>query len=157
MHWTLLTLLGLCGLGMMLNLALFAFVRSVRIAGLLICGAWMLQQAYWWLTGSDSFALFLACDIGIIAWFVTRRRAFDASERLIAASIPITTALAFYEYLNGGHTIFSWWVNWYLVAAQMIAGLPVTDWFVRIAAKRTEGFDVWRQFDLMVLRRLRLR
>lgn len=124
MHWTLATLLVLCGLCSVLNIEQWATTRSIRTAGVLICVGWLVQQAYWAMTDSDSLALFIVCDGVIIAWFLTRRRRFDIAERLIAATIPLTTALGVYETLAGGHTATSWWVNWWLVAGQMLVGLP---------------------------------
>jgi len=152
MHWTLAVLIALCGLCALLNLFQFAFTRTVRGAGLLICGAWAVQQSYWWTTGGDSFALIAACDAGIIGWFVWRLyrgRTFDLGERMIAATIPLTTALVAFAWLNGGATTESWWANWWIVAGQMTAGLPFLGVAYRRARDTTREFDPWKHFDWM--------
>jgi hypothetical protein len=123
-HWTLALLFGLCGLCAALNAVQFAMTRTVRTAGLLVCAAWAVQQGHWWATGGDSLALFLTCDALLIAWFLSRRRAFDLRERLVAAAVPLTTALAAFASINDGHTAASWWANYSLVAGQMLLGLP---------------------------------
>lgn len=124
MHWTLAVLCLLCWACTALNIEQWATTRTVRTAGILVCLGWVVQQLHWAITGADSFALFVACDAAIIAWFLSRRRAFDMAEKLIAASIPATTALGAYAWLHDGHTTASWWANWSLVAAQMTLGLP---------------------------------
>lgn len=129
MHWTLVVLVFLCGLCAGLNIVQLAVTRTVRVAGLLICFAWAVQERYWWEHGYDSLALFVACDVAVIAWFLAeyflRRRTFDRAERLIAATIPFTTALGTFAHLNGGHTPTSWWANISIVAGQMVLGLPM--------------------------------
>ena len=117
-------LLAMCGLCAVMNAAQYAVTRTVRTAGILICLAWAVQEAWWWQAGHDSLALFVVCDGAIIAWFLTRRRRFDTGERLIAATIPLTTALGVYAEAHGGHTTESWWINFYLVAGQMLVGMP---------------------------------
>lgn len=125
MHWTLALLIFLCGLCAGLNIVQLATTRSIRTVGVLVCAAWMIQQGYWLRTGADSIVLFAVCDAAVIAWFLSRRRAFDLRERLIAATIPLTTALGAYAWLRGGHTPASWWANISLVAGQMVLGLPM--------------------------------
>jgi len=130
MHWSLAMLLALCGACLLLNLAQLAMHRTVRTAGLLICLAWGVQQAWWMAREADSLALFIACDGVIIAWFLWRHwldQMFGLGERLIAATIPLTTALGAFAWLNDGHTWLSWWANWWLVAGQMIVGLPTAN------------------------------
>lgn len=124
MHWTLQTLLWLCGACALLNAVQYALVGSVRTIGILICAAWGIQQLYWWEHHSDSLTLFIACDAAIIGWFLYLPRAFDLRERIIAASIPITTAIGISGRLAGGLTESWWWLNISIVAAQMIIGLP---------------------------------
>ena len=124
MHWTLALLIFLCGLCAGLNIVQLVTTRSIRTVGVLVCLAWAVQQGYWWRTGGDSIALFAVCDAAIIAWFLSRRRAFDMGERLIAATIPLTTALGAYAWLRGGHTPASWWAGFCLVAGQMVLGMP---------------------------------
>lgn len=128
LHWTLVLLIFLCGLCAGLNAVQLALTRTVRVVGLLICLAWAVQQGYWWATGGDSFALFVICDAAIIAWFLAERflrhRDFDTRERIIAATIPLTTALGAYAWLRTGHTYSSWYINWLLVVGQMMLGLP---------------------------------
>lgn len=124
MHWTLVLLIFLCGLCAGLNAVQIATTRSIRTVGVLICLAWAVQQGYWLRTGGDSIILFALCDVAIIAWFLSRSRAFDLRERLIAAMIPLTTAFGAYAWLRGGHTPTSWWANLSLVAGQMVLGLP---------------------------------
>lgn len=128
MHWTLATLLVLCGLCSALNIEQWVTTHSIRTAGVLVCAGWLVQQTYWAATGSDSLALFIVCDGAIIAWFLAGyfllRREFDIAERMIAATIPLTTALGIYAWMRGGHTPESWWANWWLVAGQMLIGLP---------------------------------
>src|SRR6478752_7399322 len=116
MHWTLQTLLLLCVASAIFNAVEWIVTRSVRACGILICIGWGVQQSYWWLTGADSFVLFVFCDAVIIAWFLWPPRAFDLAERLVAVSIPFTTALGAFKWLNDGHTVLSWWTNWPLVA-----------------------------------------
>lgn len=124
MHWTLATLCVLTILCAVANAAQWALTRTVRSSGILICSGWAVQQGYWWATGGDSIVLFAVCDAVIIAWFLSRHRAFDMGERLIAATIPLTTALGAYAWLRGGHTPASWWAGFYLVAGQMVLGMP---------------------------------
>lgn len=151
MHWTILTLWVLCAACLLLNAAQFAMLRTVRTAGVLICLGWAIQQGWWMANGDDSLALFIACDTAIIGWFLWRlwhRRRFDMAERLIAATIPLTTALGIFAEIHGGHTVLSWWANWWLVAGQMAIGLP----FLPVAAfwRRTRLinriFDPWEHF-----------
>jgi hypothetical protein len=137
MHWTLVTLLVLCGLCAASNVVQFMASRTVQFAGILICAAWAIQQSYWWATGEDSLALFIVCDAAVIAWFLTRRRRFGMTERLIAAAIPLTTALGVFAEINDGHTKASWWANYYLVAGQMLVGLPIGGLAARF-------FDRWK-------------
>lgn len=129
MHWTLQALMLLCVAAAIFNAVEWIVTRSVRVCGILICIGWGVQQSYWWLHGGDSFTLFVASDAAIIGWFLWQRfvrlREFDVLERLIAMSIPFTTALAAFQWLNGGHTTLSWWTNWSLVVGQMILGLPL--------------------------------
>ncbi len=148
MHWTLLTLLALCGACALFNVISYLRAGSVQLAGILICLAWFIQQSFWWATGHDSFLLFIACDLAIIVWFVRQRRQFNAPERLIAATIPLTTALGFYAWLNDGHTVESWWANYWIVVGQMLFGLPLLDWFWRRVATVNRAFDPWKLFDL---------
>lgn len=128
MHWTLATLLVLCSLCSVLNIEQWVTTRSIRTAGVLICAGWAVQQAYWAKTGGDSFTLFVICDAAIIGWFLwakfSRHRVFDLGEKLIAATIPLTTALGAFAEINDGHTSVSWWLNRGLVAGQMLVGLP---------------------------------
>jgi hypothetical protein len=128
-HWTLQTLILLCVAAAIFNVVEWLVARTVRVIGLLVCAGWSVQQCYWWLAGVDSLALFVASDAAIIGWFLwqrlARRRTFDVLERIIALSIPFTTALAAFQWLNDGHTVASWWANWWLVAGQMMLGLPV--------------------------------
>lgn len=124
MHWTLQTLIGLCLACALLNAVQLVMVRSVRTIGVLICFAWVIQQSYWLKYHSDSLALFILCDVAIIGWFLSRRRAFDLRERIIAAIVPVTTAIGGGGHLAGGLSENWWWFNWSLVAVQMVLGLP---------------------------------
>jgi len=152
MHWTLTVQIALCGLCASFNGALWLHSRSFYSTGLLVCSAWAAQQGYWWGTGENSLVLFAACDaaiIGRLLWLrFAKQRAFSAGERLIAATIPLTTALGAFEALNGGHTWESWWANWYLVAGQMLIGLPPMEWLLHRVAVFNRTFDPWRYFDL---------
>lgn len=129
MHWTLQILILLCVAAAIFNAVEWIVARQLRVVGVLVCAAWSVQEVYWWVTGGDSFALFVASDASIVGWFLWKRfmrqREFDLTERLIALSIPFTTALAAFQWLNGGHTTASWWINWGLVAGQMLLGLPL--------------------------------
>jgi len=147
MHWTLLVLVVLCGLSLALNAVRLCLLGSVRSAGLLICLGWGIQQTWWQATGGDSFALFVVCDAAIIVWFLTRKRRFDIAEKLIAASIPLTTGLGVYAWLHGGHTTESWWAGWWLVAGQMLFGLPyVNELALRVRAFNRQ-FNPWEHFN----------
>lgn len=148
MHWTLVTLCLLTLLCAVANAAQWTLTRTVRSSGILICSGWAVQQGCWWATGQDSFVLFVACDAAIIAWFLTRRRPFDIPERLIAASIPLTTGLGVYAWLHGGHTTESWWVNWWLVAGQMLFGLPYVSELTVTVRRFNSRFDPWDHFNL---------
>lgn len=141
LHWTLIVLLALCAIDGALNLAAAWLARSlgaVRVPGVLVCAGWLVQQWHWWRTGGDSLALFVACDAAIVGWFLWawrwRGRRFTRQERLIALSIPFTTALGAFAWLNGGHTWWSWWANVLIVMAQMLVGLPMP----RDLARRAE-------------------
>lgn len=150
MHWTLVALLGLCTACLATNAAQLASRRTLGVAGMLVCAGWAVQQGYWWATGGDSFALFLACDAAIIGWLLAlwwRGHAFGVGDRLIAATIPLTTALGAFAWLNGGHTTESWWTNWTLVAAQMTLGLPPAEWALRHVAAFNRSFDPWKHFN----------
>jgi len=152
MHWTLATLCLLTILCAVANAAQWALTSTVRSSGILICSGWAVQQSYWWAAGGDSFVLFVVCDAVIIAWFLferfVRKRTFDIPERLIAATVPLTTGLGVYAWLHGGHTTESWWANWSIVAGQMLFGLPyVSD--LTIAVRRfNRQFNPWDHFDL---------
>jgi hypothetical protein len=128
MHWTLLVLITLSAACLIGNAVQLVIAGSVRLIGLLICGGWVVQQLYWARTGTDSILLFIVCDCIIIAWYLEehwlRRRTFDTRERLIALTIPPTTALVIYAQVRGAPTTTSWWINWWLVAAQMVLGMP---------------------------------
>lgn len=117
-------MIGLCLACALLNAVQLVMVRSVRTIGILICTAWVIQQSYWLATGGNSLALFIACDAAIIAWSLSRRRAFDIRERIIVASILPTTAIGIGEYWAGGLSAGWWWLNVCIVAGQMILGLP---------------------------------
>jgi hypothetical protein len=148
MHWTIIVLCLftiLCGVA---NAAHWALTRTVRTVGILVCLGWTVQQSYWWATGYDSIILFAVCDAAIIAWFLTRKRRFDIAEKLIAATIPLTTALGAYAWLHGGHTMESWWANWAIVAGQMAAGLPFVPEAGRRIAAVNRQFNPWDHFDL---------
>lgn len=154
MHWTLIVLLSLCGLCALANVISIAAARSlrvVRMAGVFICSTWLIQQGYWARHGEDSLALFIACDSILIAWFfwaLTHRQSFTVAERLIAATIPVTTAFGVYAWLNGGHTTESWWLNWWLVAGQMMLGLPLSAALIRRLKRSViEQPDPWVDFE----------
>lgn len=124
MHWTLQAMLWLCAACALLNVAQYHFTRTIRPIGLLICGLWLVQEAWWWATRADSLVLFVICDALLVLWFLIPRRPFTLTERLIALTVPFTTGLGVFEWLNLGHTPLSWWLNWWIVAAQMMLGLP---------------------------------
>lgn len=121
MHWTLQLLIGLSLLCLAGNAVQAVMVRSVRSSGLLVCLAWAVQEAYWFITGGDSFALFLICDAILVWWFV--RHSSGEAERIAGALILPTTCLAVFQKLYG-HTETTWWVNYWIVAAQMALCLP---------------------------------
>lgn len=117
-------MIWLCVACAMMNAGQWIMVRSVRVIGLLICSAWVIQQTHWMIHGGDSLPLFIACDAVIIIWFVSCRRAFDFRERIIAASILPTTVIGVGGYLAGGLSSGWWWLNIGIVAGQMFLGLP---------------------------------
>ena len=147
MHWTLASLCLLTFLCAVANAAQGAMTGTVRASGIFVCLGWAVQQGYWYRTGGDSIVLFAVCDAAIIAWFLTRKRRFDTAEKLIAATIPLTTALGTYAWLHGGHTALSWWANYYIVAGQMVAGQPCVPEMARRAIT-TRYFNPWDHFDL---------
>jgi hypothetical protein len=148
MHWTILVLCLLTFLCAAGNAAHWILTRTVRTIGILICSAWAVQQGYWWAAGEDSIVLFVVCDAAVIAWFLTRKRRFDIAEKLIAATIPLTTALGVYAWLRGGHTATSWWANWWLVAGQMTVSLPFVPEAMRRVKAVNRHFNPWEHFDL---------
>lgn len=121
MHWTLLTLISLSAFCIFANAVQCVMVGSVRTSGLLVCGAWTLQQLHWTETGTDSITLFLACDAALVTYLLNRRT--DWRERIILYTIPLTTALTTYAHFYEV-TVMGWWINWYIVVAQMVLGLP---------------------------------
>ncbi|MFK4871681.1 hypothetical protein [Novosphingobium sp. ZW T3_23] len=132
MHWAVALLLCLCAASLVLNAAQQRMVGTVRVSGMLVCLFWGAQELHWWLAGSDSIVLFLACDLLLLAWF-WRRGAVDWSDRVIAALIPPTAACVIFAWLRGGATPESYWLNISMVAAQMLLGLP------RIVRQRASG------------------
>ena len=154
MHWTLITLLVLCALCALSNIASIIFYRKKYMVGMLICLGWAIQQIHWTVTGTDSFFLFVFCDLSIIFWLLVLRfkylDSFNPSERLIAASIPFTTALVTFAWLHGGHTTFSWWTNWWLVVGQMLIGLPAVTSHINKSTLFNRDYDPWKLFDLRI-------
>lgn len=123
MHWTLQLMLVLCVACASLNLMQYALVRSVRLSGLLVCSAWSLQQAMWWQLGHDSFAATFSCDLLISAHLASRLQISRESDKMILALIPFTMVCYGWRYLIA-ESANVWWIGWYLVAAQMVLGLP---------------------------------
>lgn len=123
MHWTLQALIGLCIICAALNVAQKAMVGSVRLIGILICASWMIQQSWWAFTGSDNLVIILACDAVIAGWLWSRWGCLDRAERIIAAILPVTVACYLWQFAFG-ESAMRWWLNWSLVASQMVIGLP---------------------------------
>lgn len=121
MHWTLLTLYALCAACIAGNTWQAWRVGSVRTIGLIVCGAWAAQQAWWWRGSGDSWWLFLAGDAAIL-WAVWRGGR-EWSARAIAALLPIGWACTGLQAINGP-AAGAWWTGWAAVAAQMALGLP---------------------------------
>jgi hypothetical protein len=116
MHWTLLTMIGLCALCLLGNVARFLLVGGVRLSGAFVCGAWIVQQSYWLATGGDSVALFLVCDAAIV-WALFRS-GWSFTDLVIGMLLPVT-----WVCWNVG-SAQTWWLNWAVVALQMVLGLP---------------------------------
>ena len=93
--------------------------RTFRTVGLMVCGAWALQQFIWRQTGQDSLIVFAACDLAIIA---TALRG-DALARLIIALMPVGWACIALAWWSGPSPS-AWWINWGAVVLQMLLGLP---------------------------------
>lgn len=117
MHWTLQAMIGLCLICAAGNFARFAMVRSVRITGALVCGGWLLQQAWWARFESDSLAIMLACDVLILRYIANMDR--SKTGLAIACLMPVCWAC----YLSPGTGLW-WWINWSAVAAQMALAMP---------------------------------
>lgn len=122
-HWTLIVLLQLCAGCLILNAVQWQLTRTVRMSGVLVCICWAVQQAWWLQTGDANPALMLACDALLIAYFISRYPSNDWTDWLIFALIPATMALYLPASLYG-QTVEGWWLNWALVALQMMLGLP---------------------------------
>lgn len=128
MHWTVLTMIGLCLACLVLNVVQWRMVGGVRGFGIAVCAAWALQEAVWWEMRADSIILIYACDITIL-WLAWRRRPLlDITDRMIVAAILPTMACVLFAKLNGGATPASYWLNWSIVLAQMVLGLPRPKW-----------------------------
>src|SRR5688572_24496682 len=110
MHWTLQSLLAISAVCLIGNAVQSAMTGSVRMSGVLICSAWAVQQAFWALTGSDSLTLFLLCDAVLLAWFYRHSR--GVLEQAAGWLILPTMGSALFQHFNGGHTLFSWWLNY---------------------------------------------
>lgn len=117
MHWTLQVLIAVSALCLVGNAVRAKVTGSVYTPGLAICGAWSVQQVWWWLAGGDNATLFLLCDTAIIALIF--RSLPRPTEWLILALFPVEWACQAY---GGGAT--AWWINWSAVLAQMVLGLP---------------------------------
>lgn len=117
--------LWLCAACLILNIWQYRVVGSVREAGMLICAAWMLQEALWWshIDSSAQLTVGALCDL-LIALYVLTYVASDKTDRIIIALLPATLACGLYAEWRGGHTTASWWLGWALVTAQMLIGLP---------------------------------
>lgn len=123
LHWTLIAILMLCAGCAALNIVQMAVTGTMRATGLLVCGFWAMQQVWWLSAGSDSLPLMLACDGLLVAFLLHRRAANDWSDWLILAIAPATMACYLQAELTG-QTILNWWLNWSLVAVQMLLGFP---------------------------------
>lgn len=123
MHWTLLALIEICIGCIVLNAVQWILTGQVRLSGLLICGAWAIQQSYWAAIGHDSVAIFLACDAIILAYFWFRKTANTMADWMAATCVVATVPIYMLaDYWGQSDT--SWWANWMLVAAAMIFSLP---------------------------------
>ncbi len=127
-HWTVFVMSGVCLICGVLNSLQWKMTGAVRPFGLAVCAAWALQEAVWWEMGEDSVILIFACDFAILwaAW--KRRPLLEVSDRLIIAILPATMACVLFIKLNGHPTANSFWVNWSMVLAQMLLGLPRPKW-----------------------------
>lgn len=123
LHWTLWALVELCFGCLLLNFIQWRAVGAVRLSGIIVCATWAVQQAWWASTGLNSLALAIACDSLILLFFLSRRGANNASDWLIFALTPATMMIYIPEYL-GEQTVQGWWINWSVVVAQMILGMP---------------------------------
>lgn len=123
MHWTLLALLELCAGCVLLNLIQWRAVGKPRLTGILVCSAWAVQQV-WWAIDGNSLVLTLTCDVLLLWYFLGRRASNHWSDWLICVLIPATMLIYVPEYLYG-QTVRGWWLNWSLVAIQMLLGLPM--------------------------------
>jgi len=100
MHWTLFIFSLLTGLTFFGAAMQWHLVRSVPL-GLWVCIAWMVQQAYWRITGGNSQVLFLLCDLVIIAL------AWRVRARWQAWAIICLTMCSVAGWQIGG--VFGWW------------------------------------------------
>jgi hypothetical protein len=119
----------LCALCLVFNAVQFRRVGCVRVVGMLICAAWFVQQTFWQSTGADFgdgwplLALEGICDLLIAGYAVFRLRV-GRIDQFIIALLPATFACGVMMQLKFGNIQAIWWLNWFMVATQMIIGLP---------------------------------
>lgn len=126
MHWTVQLMIALCAACAALNAIQAKRTGTVRVSGMLVCAMWAVQQTYWYSVRDDSLALFIACDAGLWVYFKkagTRCAEDDLIEALIWPTLACGIAMHF-----GGRTAPLYWLNWSMVLAQMLLGLPRPKW-----------------------------
>lgn len=117
-HWTLALITFLATTLFVVLFVQWRFVGSVRLVGVLIGAAWVVQQAFFWVAGDElPVGLFIVCD-ALICGYLWRSR-FHWTDTAILVIYPVMWV----AYFTLEPTPL-WWFLYWLTITQMALAMP---------------------------------
>lgn len=139
MHWTLVMMLALTISLASVSVMAWAMTGFVRLAPILLVGAWWIQQSWYWVTGDPlPLGLFVACDLIVftsLAIAIWRGRVVDRlamSNAMIMLMYP-PMWIAYFSWTN---KTLLWWALLCGTVIQMLLSAP---WPAFAGNKTLEG------------------